>query len=297
MTRRAAEITARSTSWLAALALLACCSTVSSSAPEARMLKRSIDASAHAYHVRQSQSEGASVSERVAIEVSPGGDQTIVRIRSTQYRRLAESVKAVIAAFAAMLFLNLIRPDRWSDPAQLLAFSAATAALIGVMTFLHTGENVVVTSDEVRVVQPLDSFAISRDQQDQPVYSPVPSRIWFSQRWENEHGSGVLLFGDAKHGARFGEDLSAQQAATVLQAFVSGQRATGSARGSESVRASLRFLAPVGVYLAMMAFVVVAVTANIPRVGFIALTGILVLAGFGLLSWIENRFPRRISLG
>lgn len=235
--------------------------------------------------------------DRVDIEVSADGARTVVRIGASGYRRIVDATKAVALTFVVLFGLSLLRPDRWSSPADHLALLAALSLLIGLISLLRSGETVFVTQGEVRILKSLDSFLVSRDEQSVPSYSPVPARRWFAQRWDKESGSGVLLFGTREKGVRFGVDLDEAQANRVLAAFSTPIAPQSPAFVSAGrTRFFVRALVHVAFPLCTLAVLWVSLVFDLPSMVVFALVGLVLIGLAYVVDLMERLFPRRITL-
>lgn len=231
---------------------------------------------------------------RVAIEVGPDGE-TVVRIRASGYRRVIVAAKEALIGLVFFVLVGLIR-NWWGQPGQAAALVAAPTIAVGLAAWLRSGEVVRIWTGLVVMSRPLRSFEVSRDEQATPQYVPVPGRAWFAQRWGNEAGSGVLLFGDDHRGVRFGEDLDEREAARVLAAFDDGAQSVESRNRGARHRVN-GFLSAVLMLLGLAALSVAALRFGLSSLAALGLMTGAFLAVIFVADLFTQRFPRRIDLG
>jgi len=236
------------------------------------------------------------VTERLSIESSPDGTSMVIRIRVSAARRVFDAIKTTFLAAGFFLLASLIRPNLWAEPGDFLAIIAGVSIALGFFSLLRAGETVHVTSGEVRILKPLESYSVARSDQAAPTYSALPSRWLFPQRLSGERGSGVLLFGGPERGLRFGVGLDAAQAHQVVGAF--GLPSTPRPSGVGPVGVARRVIR-VFVWTASVVAVAVVMSSDLglsePTV--FAIGGFV---GFVLLlidDAVDRRFPQRVKLG
>jgi hypothetical protein len=232
---------------------------------------------------------------RVAIDEAPDGD-AVVRIRPTTYRRLVEAFKYSLVSACVFGFLAALRVGSSVSPSEKLAGVALCTAAVGILALVRSGETVTISPGVVHIVQALDSFEIARSEQSVPTYSPIPSRVWASQRWASEKGSGVLLFGDASRGVRFGMDLTEVDAALVLQAFDRPEQVAPVPPLAFWQRRMVWILSDVMPIVAMMIVIVTAYGLDAPDVVVYGLFALAGLVSLWVMDYLVRRFPERITL-
>jgi len=158
------------------------------------------------------------LSARVTVSVqSP--ESALVRIAPEPFIRLIDAAKATLLVLILAPVLMFVRRQGDLFTLPWLWVAAVLALAAGIYVYLKAGETVRITPSSVRMTSPWHDLVVSRFQQAAPVYTSVDASPWRAQRWQDERGSGVLLFGDRERGVRFGVWLDAADAAQVLAVF------------------------------------------------------------------------------